>query len=71
LLCDEPTGNLDQKSGAEIVALFEDLNRDLGVTVLIVTHDPNIARRTRRTIRIVDGAIVYDGPSNATSTTAA
>jgi putative ABC transport system ATP-binding protein len=71
LLCDEPTGNLDQKSGAEIVALFEDLNRDLGVTVLIVTHDPSIARRTRRTIRIVDGAIVYDGPSNASSTAAA
>jgi putative ABC transport system ATP-binding protein len=64
LLCDEPTGNLDQRSGAEIVSLFEDLNRDIGVTVLIVTHDPAIARRTRRTIRLVDGAVVYDGPSN-------
>lgn len=64
LLCDEPTGNLDQRAGGEIVSLFEDLNRELGVTVLVVTHDPVIARRTRRTIRLVDGAVVYDGPSN-------
>ncbi len=58
-------GNLDQRAGAEIVSLFEDLNREIGVTVLVVTHDPVVARRTRRTIRLVDGAVVYDGPSNA------
>jgi putative ABC transport system ATP-binding protein len=63
LLCDEPTGNLDQKVGAEIVSLFEDVNRELGVTVIVVTHDPTIAARTRRTIRLVDGHVVYDGPS--------
>jgi putative ABC transport system ATP-binding protein len=63
LLCDEPTGNLDQRVGAEISTLFEDLNRDLGVTLLVVTHDPQLARRARRNIKLVDGAVVYDGPA--------
>ncbi len=62
LLCDEPTGNLDQRVGQEIIALFEDLNRDLGVTVILVTHDLAIARRTRRVIRLVDGELTRDGP---------
>jgi putative ABC transport system ATP-binding protein len=62
LLCDEPTGNLDQKAGREIVDLFERLNRELGVTIVVVTHDLSIARRARRVIKIVDGQIVYDGP---------
>jgi putative ABC transport system ATP-binding protein len=62
LLCDEPTGNLDQKVGREIVGLFEDLNRDLGVTVILVTHDLAIARRARRVLRLVDGELVRDGP---------
>jgi putative ABC transport system ATP-binding protein len=65
LLCDEPTGNLDQRSGAEIIALFEELNRELGVTVILVTHDLGIARRARRVIRLVDGLVVYDGPPEA------
>jgi putative ABC transport system ATP-binding protein len=65
LLCDEPTGNLDQKVGREIVDLFERLNGDLGATVVIVTHDLAIARRTRRIIKIIDGQIVYDGPPAA------
>ena len=63
LLCDEPTGNLDQKVGREIVALFEDLNRDLGVTIVLVTHDLALARRARRVLKLVDGVIVRDGPS--------
>jgi putative ABC transport system ATP-binding protein len=63
LLCDEPTGNLDQRVGREITNLFEELNAELGSTVLIVTHDPQIAKRAKRTIRLVDGAVVYDGPS--------
>jgi putative ABC transport system ATP-binding protein len=63
LLCDEPTGNLDQRSGSEIISLFEELNRDVGVTVIVVTHDPSIARRARRVIRLVDGVVVHDGPS--------
>jgi putative ABC transport system ATP-binding protein len=62
LLCDEPTGNLDQNSGREIVDLFESLNQELSVTLIIVTHDLAIARRARRILKIVDGEIVYDGP---------
>lgn len=61
LLCDEPTGNLDQRVGAEIQALFEELNRELGVTLVIVTHDPALARRARRNIKLVDGLVVHDG----------
>jgi len=62
LLCDEPTGNLDQRAGREITALFERLNAEDGVTVVLVTHDPLIARRARRNLRIVDGELIYDGP---------
>jgi putative ABC transport system ATP-binding protein len=62
LLCDEPTGNLDSRVGAEITRLFEDLNRELGVTLVIVTHDPSLAKRSRRNIKLVDGQVVYDGP---------
>jgi putative ABC transport system ATP-binding protein len=62
LLCDEPTGNLDQKAGLEIVELFEGLNRDLGVTIVVVTHDLALAKRARRIIKLIDGSIVYDGP---------
>jgi putative ABC transport system ATP-binding protein len=60
ILADEPTGNLDSKSGAEIVAIFQRLNRDKGITVVFVTHDPTIARHTKRIIRIHDGQIVGD-----------
>jgi len=65
LLCDEPTGNLDQKVGREIIEVFEALNRDLGVTVIVVTHDLALARRARRVVEIVDGLVVYDGPPEA------
>ncbi len=61
LLCDEPTGNLDQRVGAEIQGLFEELNRELGVTLVIVTHDPALARRARWNIKLVDGLVVPDG----------
>ncbi len=60
ILADEPTGNLDSKSGAEIVAIFQELNQVQGMTVVFVTHDPTIARHTRRIIRIHDGQIVGD-----------
>ena len=60
ILADEPTGNLDSKSGVEIMAIFQRLNREKGITVIFVTHDPTIARHTRRVIKIYDGAIVGD-----------
>jgi putative ABC transport system ATP-binding protein len=60
LLADEPTGNLDTRTGAEIVGLFQRLNREHGQTVVYVTHDPFIARHTRRIVRLEDGKIVGD-----------
>lgn len=60
LLADEPTGALDSKTGAEIIALFQSLHNDLGQTVIYVTHDPKIARQTKRVLSISDGKIVSD-----------
>jgi putative ABC transport system ATP-binding protein len=57
LLCDEPTGNLDSKTGAGIMDLMSELNRK-GTTIIMVTHDSHIAEYSRRTIRIADGRIV-------------
>jgi putative ABC transport system ATP-binding protein len=60
ILADEPTGNLDSKSGAEIVALFQQLNAAEGITVVFVTHDPFIAQHTRRIVRLADGRVAGD-----------
>jgi len=60
ILADEPTGNLDSKSGAEIMCIFQRLNLERGITVVFVTHDPRIAAHTRRIVRISDGQIVGD-----------
>lgn len=60
LLADEPTGNLDQKVGREIIDLFERLNADEGVTLVMVTHDRELAALARRQVEIVDGLIVRD-----------
>jgi lipoprotein-releasing system ATP-binding protein len=57
LLADEPTGNLDQKTGAEILALLKKLNRDSGLTVIMVTHDAAIARQADRVVRLVEGKV--------------
>ncbi len=62
ILADEPTGNVDSKSGAEIMAVFERLNREGGITLVVVTHDPDIAAHTRRIVRLLDGRIVADEP---------
>jgi putative ABC transport system ATP-binding protein len=62
ILADEPTGNLDSKSGAEIMAIFQRLNEEQGITIVFVTHEPEIAQHTRRIVRIADGRIVEDRP---------
>ncbi len=60
ILADEPTGNLDSKSGTEVMAIFQRLNGEQGITILFVTHDPWIARHTRRIITLADGVVVRD-----------
>lgn len=60
LLADEPTGNLDSATGAEILRLIQDLHERLGSTVLLVTHDPVVARSCPRTIALCDGRVVRD-----------
>jgi putative ABC transport system ATP-binding protein len=60
ILADEPTGNLDSKSGTEIMDIFERLNREQGITVVFVTHDPEIAEYTERVIRLRDGLVESD-----------
>lgn len=60
ILADEPTGNLDSKSGDEVVRYLLGLNKERGTTLVFVTHDPEIAARTRRVVRLFDGEIVDD-----------
>ncbi len=62
ILADEPTGNLDSQTGEEIMALFEELNRD-GITIVLVTHEEDIARHAKRKVRFFDGRIVSDEPT--------
>ncbi|HSM72174.1 MAG TPA: ATP-binding cassette domain-containing protein, partial [Anaerolineales bacterium] len=57
IMADEPTGNLDSKVGQEIMNLLLGLNRDLGTTLIIITHDPRIAEQTQRVIRLKDGLL--------------
>ena len=60
LLADEPTGNLDSRSGADILDLFVRLNRQQGVSVILVTHDPRVAERCDRVVELLDGLAVRD-----------
>ena len=64
ILADEPTGNLDRASGIDVVEILESLNRS-GITLLVVTHDPELAVRAAREIRMVDGKIVSDSGGGA------
>lgn len=60
LLADEPTGNLDSRSSEEIMAILKGLNREEGITVVIVTHESDIAAQTKRVVSMLDGAVVRD-----------
>jgi len=61
ILADEPTGNLDSKSGKEIMDILVKLNKERGVTLIIVTHDPSIARHAEKVINLKDGKIIKGG----------
>jgi ABC-type lipoprotein export system ATPase subunit len=62
LLADEPTGSLDTTAGQEIMELLQKVNRERGMTIIVVTHDPRVARMTRRILTLEDGRIVDDHP---------
>lgn len=62
LLADEPTGNLDTHTSKEIMTLFSELNQREGITIVLITHEPDIAAYANRLVRLTDGGIVYDGP---------
>ncbi len=63
ILADEPTGNLDTKSSREVMSMLQSLNDDDGKTIIIVTHDPEIAEATKRVVTFRDGRIIEDRPS--------
>ncbi len=60
LLCDEPTGDLDRRSGDEILDLLQALNREHGKTIVMVTHDPHAAARAKRTLYLDKGALTQE-----------
>jgi putative ABC transport system ATP-binding protein len=62
ILADEPTGNLDTRASEEIMAIFQALNQQQGITVVFITHEPDIAQHTHRVIRVRDGLIEHDEP---------
>jgi len=65
LLADEPTGNLDSKTSEEIMAIFQRLNREMGITIIMITHEPDIASFAKRNILFRDGTIVDDHKNSA------
>jgi ABC-type lipoprotein export system ATPase subunit len=60
LMCDEPTGNLDTRTSKDVIHLFRELNRESGITVILVTHDPAVAHAARRIVVLRDGLVVED-----------
>ena len=63
LFADEPTGNLDGATGTVVIDLMAELNRESGTTLMLVTHDPELASRARRVLRLADGRLVADTPA--------
>ena len=68
LFADEPTGNLDSHTSEEILQMFQQLNKEEGITIILVTHDASVARHARRVIQIRDGMIEDDSPASASNT---
>ena len=64
ILADEPTGNLDSATSGEILDLFQRLNSDQGISIILVTHEPDIAGHARRQIVFRDGLVISDKPNN-------
>ncbi|MFA7381873.1 MAG: ABC transporter ATP-binding protein [Desulfurivibrionaceae bacterium] len=67
LFADEPTGNLDSRTSEEVLQMFERLNAEDGITIIMVTHDPKVAGHAKRVIRIEDGLLLDDAPAAAPS----
>jgi len=67
LLADEPTGNLDSHTSAQIIELFQNLNKEQAITILLVTHDAQVASHAQRVIRMKDGLVVDDNPAGTGS----
>jgi len=63
LLADEPTGNLDTHTSDDIMNSFRELNKERGITIVLVTHEADVAAYSRRLVRLKDGQVMYDGPS--------
>jgi putative ABC transport system ATP-binding protein len=59
-MADEPTGNLDSRTSKEVMALFRELNENRGITIIVVTHDPGVARSAKRILVLRDGEVVED-----------
>ena len=60
VIADEPTGNLDGKAGREVLTLLRQVNRELGITLVLVTHDLNVAEQADRVIQLEDGRVAHD-----------